>query len=203
MGARLARRFNYVGVERDAAAASVAHPRITGAGGQLHTELAQLPSDRTFDAVCAFEVLEHLKDDVDALRRWRERLRPGGILVLSVPAHQHRFGPWDVRVGHFRRYDPPVLAERLSRSGFHPVSLRLYGFPIGFALERFRDAVAQRSGVPGDHETRTAQSGRSLQPSDRMAVATWLGTLPFRIIQQLPLADRVGTGMVAIATRRD
>lgn len=203
MGARLARRFGYVGVERDAAAAAVARERITAAGGDLVENVAELAPDREFDVVCAFEVLEHLEDDVVALRQWRARLRPGGALVLSVPAHQHRFGPWDVRVGHFRRYDPPGLAERLSQAGLEPVSLRLYGFPIGFLLERVRDILASRSDVQGDHAARTARSGRSLQPRDPLAVATWLGTWPFRMLQHLPYADRAGTGLVAVARRRD
>jgi len=49
---------------------------------------------RIYDMVCAFEVLEHLKRDEAALRDWITLVRPGGHLVLSVPAGPERFGEW-------------------------------------------------------------------------------------------------------------
>src|SRR5689334_24222140 len=49
----------------------------------------------TFDLLLSFEVIEHIPDDVGALREWRRYLRMGGKLILSTPAHQHRWNAAD------------------------------------------------------------------------------------------------------------
>jgi SAM-dependent methyltransferase len=71
-----------------------------------------------FDTVVCLNVLEHIRDHEAALRRMRDRLAPGGKLVLLVPAHQMLFNGFDRGVSHFRRYDKRGLAELLTQSGF-------------------------------------------------------------------------------------
>ncbi|MEL7157397.1 MAG: methyltransferase domain-containing protein, partial [Actinomycetota bacterium] len=56
--------------------------------------------DTRFDYVMAFEVLEHITDDRAALEEWLRRLRPGGRVLFSVPAHQRKYGDADRAVGH-------------------------------------------------------------------------------------------------------
>ena len=100
VGARLATRATYVGVEPDARSCEVARLRIEPRGGTVVQGTDRdVEVGRTFDLVCAFEVLEHIEDDVAALRDWAARVRPGGDLLLSVPADQQRFGPWTSRSG--------------------------------------------------------------------------------------------------------
>lgn len=188
LGARLARRYDYVGVEPDPRSRERARER---AG----TVLEALP-DESFDLVCAFEVLEHVEDDEAELRVWRDRLRPGGWLLLSVPAHEKRFGPADRRVGHFRRYEPDRLATLLAETGFETSRVVSYGFPLGYALEAGRHVLAKRGEGEG-----TAGSGRWLQPSDRLGWATRLGTAPFRLLQRPFARTRLGTGIVVLARR--
>ena len=107
VGTRLARMCDYLGVEPDPTSFAVAGPRITAAGGRvLRGDIDAVTPGSFFDLVCAFEVLEHLPDDVGALARWGRAVAPGGHLLLSVPAWQDRFGPWDEMVGHLRRYAP-------------------------------------------------------------------------------------------------
>src|SRR5690606_23258822 len=48
--------------------------------------------ERTFNVVCAFDVLEHMQDDRNALQEWIRWLAPGGKIILSVPAHRSRWG---------------------------------------------------------------------------------------------------------------
>lgn len=188
LGARLARRYDYVGVEPDPLSRARARERVG-------TVLEALP-DESFDLVCAFEVLEHVADDGAELRLWRGQLRPGGWLLLSVPAHEKRFGPADRRVGHVRRYDPERLAALLTETGFENSRLVTYGFPLGYALEAGRHVLAGRGEGEG-----TAGSGRWLQPSDRLGWATRLGTAPFRLLQRPFARTRLGTGIVALARR--
>ena len=118
--------------------------------------------------MCAFEVLEHIEDDATTLKEWAARLRPGGWLLLSVPAHQHRYAPADELAGHFRRYDPAGMTALLASCGFTEIKIRQYGFPLGYLLEAGRNQIARRRLAASAGQSlaeRTAGSGRLLQPS--------------------------------------
>ncbi len=149
LGCRLAERYRYIGLELDEQALAVARRRLEQ-GTLVHGDLDALAPEDRFDLVVATEVLEHYEDDVGALRLWRERLVPRGAVLLSVPAFPERFGPWDVKAGHFRRYERDGLAGTLRAAGFEPVAIRTYGFPLGNLLEasarRGRETAA-RGGV--------------------------------------------------------
>ncbi|MFY9783103.1 MAG: class I SAM-dependent methyltransferase [Acidimicrobiales bacterium] len=100
------------------------------AEGSLHANVVQgdalhLPfPDHSFDRVICSEVLEHIPDDLSAMRELARVLRPGGTMAITVP----RFGPelinWalsdeyhNVPGGHIRIYRRSVLAQRLSSTG--------------------------------------------------------------------------------------
>lgn len=213
VGARLARRGRYTGVELDEASAAVARARVGAASSSARLLVRELddvlPAGDVFDLVCAFEVLEHTADDVLMLRRWCARVRLGGHLLLSVPAFAARYGPWDELVGHYRRYEPHALARLLTDAGLTVVEERCYGAGLGEVLEAVRNVVARRRGAspqptpPGttvaDFAGRTAASGRQLQPRQALALATRAGTWPFRKAQRL--APHRGTGLVALARK--
>ena len=59
----------------------------------------------SFDYLLAFEVLEHITDDNKALMAWSRYLKPGGKILISVPAHARKYGKTDEVVGHVRRYE--------------------------------------------------------------------------------------------------
>ena len=61
---------------------------------------------RGFDTILCLNVLEHVEDDSDALRRLHAALAPGGRLLLLVPAHQRLYGAIDRAIDHHRRYEP-------------------------------------------------------------------------------------------------
>jgi SAM-dependent methyltransferase len=201
-GARLAMRYEYLGIEPDRVCAVVARDRLHAIGrGEVQNAAAEFLPTRQFDLVCAFEVLEHIENDSAALRAWARLVRPSGWLLLSVPAGQDRYGPWDELVGHFRRYEPASLAELLTETGFVHVRTSRYGFPLGYALEPARNLVARRRLVRAPGQTiseRTAASGRQLQPpgGPAGALSRW-ATAPFRFAQRA--FPGTGTGLVAIA----
>jgi len=204
-GARLAARADYVGVEPDDAAHEVARRRIEPVGGQvIHGTDAAVPDGSLFDLVCFFEVLEHIRDDDTALRRWTGFVRPGGHVLLSVPAFADRFAPMDVQSGHYRRYDPDEMGRALVAAGLEDVRVVVYGWPLGYLLEAVRNRVSRRAlaamdDVPGPEEF-TAASGRTMQPSrPLLAASIATGTLPFRWLQRLTRTR--GTGLVAIGRR--
>lgn len=73
--------------------------------------------DEIFDVVTALDVVEHLDDDVVALREWYRVLKTGGRVFLFVPAHRWLWSLQDEISHHRRRYTARALAETVSRSG--------------------------------------------------------------------------------------
>ncbi len=202
-GARLARRWRYVGVEPDATSAAVAAARVKPHGGAVLNGTTALVDDgERFDLVCAFEVLEHLEDDVAAVADWTSRVRDGGWLMLSVPAHAGRMGRWDAAVGHFRRYDRSQLEALLKAAGLTAIVVTAYGFPLGYVLEAGRNALAGDEPTEETMDLRTSASGRRLQPGGRLGIVTRLATAPFRLLQRPFAATNLGTGFVAVGRRR-
>ena len=80
-----------------------------------------------FDAVLALDVIEHIDDDHDAVARLGSLLRPGGTLVLSVPALPELFSKFDAIQGHRRRYVPETLRAAFGGSGLRVESIFWWG----------------------------------------------------------------------------
>jgi SAM-dependent methyltransferase len=199
-GARLATRYEYVGVEPDEQSSTVARDRIEPVGGQvLYGTSDLIPEDDRFDLVCAFEVIAHLEDDADALVDWSSRVAPGGAILVSVPAWPVRYGPMDKLVGHYRRYTPEQLDEVLRKTGATDVWHVLYGWPLGYLLEAVRNRIAQRRGTASEDsmQARSATSGRLLQPKRAAGAVVGTGVAPFTVVQRL--RPTTGTGAVGVA----
>ncbi len=199
----LAERYEYVGYEPDTASFRVAAGRLSGypRARVINTVIPETPQ-RTFDVLGAFEVLEHLEDDAAALAAWVHWLRPGGLVIVSVPAHQERFGAWDDAVGHIRRYSRSGLAELLRGAGLIDVEVTACGFPLGYVSEWVRNRIASRraDAVP-EHAERTAASGRTLQPRERLAAPIALAVKPFVYLQRPFATSDRGIAWVAAARR--
>ncbi len=71
----------------------------------------------SFDTVLCVNVLEHIKDDADAVRRMQQMLRPGGRLLLYVPAGRWAYGKMDEAMGHCRRYARGDIARLARETG--------------------------------------------------------------------------------------
>jgi SAM-dependent methyltransferase len=203
VGMRLSQLAEYTAAEPDERCFEVAHQRITPMGGTvLHGDHNKVPAGDGYDLVCAFEVLEHIEDDEGALARWLPLVRPGGRLLLSVPADPERFGPSDVLVGHYRRYTAEQLRDRIAATGAVDVTVRHYGWPLAYLLDSVRDRLASRrtgQAAPTPLE-RTHTSGRLFQPRNSlMGGAIRAGVAPFAAIQRLRPGH--GPGLIATATR--
>jgi SAM-dependent methyltransferase len=198
---RLARSYDYVGVEVDEVSAKIAAKRVadTGRGKIVVGEPDEIAG--TFDAVCAFEVLEHIEDDHQALIGWREKVRPGGWLILSVPAWRDRWGAHDERAGHFRRYEPEGLLSVLDEAGFSNIRVLAYGFPLLSALHPWWNRLSARGGEEVTLDARTRASGRFRQPPSWLAPATQMVAAPFALVQRRFVNSRRGTGLIAFAQR--
>jgi len=95
-------------------------PRVSIVAETLEQRFASLPA-ATIDTVVMINLLEHIEDDTGALLSARRVLRPGGHLLIFVPALPFLFSRLDAAVGHYRRYTRTTLRERVAAAGLDVV----------------------------------------------------------------------------------
>jgi len=130
-------------------------PRGLEAGGGVRASLPQLPfPDSVFDVVAAFDVIEHCQSESRAIAEAVRVLRPGGQLLISVPAYQWAWSDHDVRAGHHRRYTRPRLIAAVNAEGLR-VDRATYAFAGVFpfflaerGIRRARDARRRGGSMP-------------------------------------------------------
>lgn len=84
----------------------------------VQADIYKLPNWNAFDLIGIFDVLEHLPDDVKALQEIRKALKPGGKLILTVPASMKLWSYVDEVAGHYTRYNCNSLEKALAKAGF-------------------------------------------------------------------------------------
>lgn len=105
-----------LGTEYFEEALPFARARVPGARF-MALDLQRSGFDSSFDAVGAFDVLEHIEDDLGALRAMARSLRPGGLAIITVPQHRWLWSWQDECSMHFRRYSRRELRELVARAG--------------------------------------------------------------------------------------
>lgn len=110
----LAVRYRVVGVDPSEQALAVARER----GLDVRLLGPDQPLPRGFDAVCAFDVIEHIDDDRLFAAKLYGALRPGGIACLTAPAYQSLWNAMDELGGHRRRYRLRQLERVMAGAGF-------------------------------------------------------------------------------------
>ncbi|MFM1801742.1 MAG: hypothetical protein RJA81_1094 [Planctomycetota bacterium] len=106
-------------------------------------------ADNSVDVIVATDILEHLDEDEKALSEFRRILKPGGIVIISVPAYQFLWSAHDEALMHKRRYTSKLLASRIKNAGlatcYHGYALSLL-FPL--ALIRWVSNGLGRKATP-------------------------------------------------------
>ncbi|TCP56528.1 methyltransferase family protein [Tamaricihabitans halophyticus] len=77
----------------------------------------QTELDKPVESLIAINVLEHIEDDVEALRLLAKSVTANGNIVLFVPGYQQLYGEFDRKVGHFRRYTPTTVTAAAQAAG--------------------------------------------------------------------------------------
>ncbi len=149
----------------------------------------------SYDAVLALDVLEHLDDDAGAIRRLAGLLRPGGLIVASVPALPELFSEFDRVQGHRRRYLPETLRAAFADSPFGPPRISYWGAWMRPILLRMRKKAPRKTG------------GRPKSYGDYLRLPPWPGPLIMRWLfaweKAKTLAGKLktGTSLFAVARR--
>ncbi|HET7338283.1 MAG TPA: class I SAM-dependent methyltransferase [Candidatus Dormibacteraeota bacterium] len=105
------------GIDVDADAIEYCHARGLTRVAQGAADSLPFAED-TFGLVTALDVIEHIEDDRAVFAELRRVLRPGGTLLVSVPAYRFLWGRQDDINLHKRRYVAPEIRERLTSAGF-------------------------------------------------------------------------------------
>ena len=153
-----------------------------------------LPPPGTVDVVTAFDVLEHLDDDLGALRAVHAVLPRGGVLAVTVPAFPFLWGPHDVVNDHRRRYRRGQLRSRLEAAGFTVERLSYFNtwlFPVAAVLRPLR-RLGGRAG-PARSEMAMPRPGLN-----RLLRAVF--TSEARLVRRVSLP--VGVSLLAVARKR-
>jgi SAM-dependent methyltransferase len=148
----LSRYGDPLGVDLDEKAIAFCQKR--GVGPVQKIDSFPLPfEDNSFDLVTMLDVLEHIDDDQGTLRDIYRVLRPGGVLMVAVPAYRFLWGPQDEISHHKRRYIAPEIRRLLKQAGFRVLRLSYFNtllFPIISLVRLLRPYLPRTFQVQSD-----------------------------------------------------
>ena len=177
--------------------ASLAAARARDVGAVVHGSLERAPfDDGEFDLATALDVIEHIDDDHAALVELRRVVRPGGFLLVTVPAYPALWGPHDEANHHRRRYTRRALLGVAASAGWTPRRTTHFNSILLPAAAAVR--VARRMTADGGA---AARSELHLTPA-------WLDSLleqPLRAEAKLIASGRrlpAGLSLLAVFERR-
>jgi SAM-dependent methyltransferase len=205
----LGRGFNGICYDLGAATRDLLRRNLShfGASIQVIDSLADVTTG-SFDYVFAFEVLEHIDADAEALRSWISFLKPGGRILISVPAHMRKYSDEDRAVGHYRRYETKQLEHLLENAGCVGVQVRSYGFPIAIVTRRGNQLLSRWTKTHNTKPQRAPEALSILSGIERSGASVQLARLlnrhtlaPFIALQRLFFDSDLGDGYVAQAVR--
>jgi len=97
-------------------------------------------TDETYDLIVMLDVLEHIEDDQAALMAVKKKLKPGGTMIVSTPAHPFLWSQHDVIHHHYRRYQKDNLLSMVELAGMkveYHTYINCFLAPIVFSIRCF------------------------------------------------------------------
>ena len=155
----------------------------------IRFDLLQCPlPEQCIDVLIMINVLEHIEDDVRALQNAFKLLKPGGILVIEVPAGPLLYDAYDKELCHFRRYSSSELKSKLNKVGFEICRKSHLGFvlyPAFAAVKLFNKYRLSQKRVAVVRDQAVSTSGSFLVKAAMRLETKYLSSL------QLPVGIRV------------
>ncbi|MBD3291738.1 MAG: methyltransferase domain-containing protein [Armatimonadia bacterium] len=158
-------------------------------------------SDDRFDVVVSCDVIEHIEEDRRAMGEMARVLRPGGILVMTVPAHRWLWSAHDEALDHLRRYETAPLREMIESAG---LKLELYSKAVAVVMPAILASVAYRRLLRlfrGGPEQEAEQTALFELPRSLNRMLVWLLDLETWLMRYISLP--IGASLVAVARKAD
>ena len=98
-------------------------------------------ANASVDILTALDVLEHVEDDAAGLREFARVVKPGGVVIITVPALMALWSDWDVVLHHFRRYTRPRLLQAIPMDQFeviHCAYVNVFALPAIYVIRKLR-----------------------------------------------------------------
>ena len=154
----------------------------------MQMDARDIPFADHFDAIGAFDVLEHIAEDEDVLEQIHAALKPGGMLILSVPQHMWLWSAMDDYACHFRRYTAAELKSKFESAGFTVVRSTSF---VSFLLPAMLASRLVKKDVAKD----------DLDASAELRINPLLNTLFYWIMRLEALLIRFGLNFPAGGSR--
>jgi SAM-dependent methyltransferase len=121
----------------------------------IQMDARRIPFREHFDLICAFDVLEHIREDQTVLEEMRRALRPGGGILLTVPQHMFLWSPADEAACHERRYRTGELVDKVRAAGFEIIRKTSFVSTLlpAMYLSRMRARSSGRYDLAGELRT--------------------------------------------------
>jgi 2-polyprenyl-3-methyl-5-hydroxy-6-metoxy-1,4-benzoquinol methylase len=190
----LARYGQAEGVDRDEDAVRFCRERGLDRVRQVPQDTVPLESG-SYDVITALDVLEHIEDDLGTVRELTRLLRPGGMLLVTVPAYRFLWGNQDEVSHHKRRYVASELHRLLTAADLQVQRLSYFNallFPIIAAIRLLRRGRGGTSEVKSDFTL--TRSGRL----NRVLARTFGAEAP--LVERLDLP--FGVSILAVARKQ-
>jgi len=125
---------------------------------------AEVKISQQVDTIVMMNVLEHIQEDVQALKDLAAVVVPGGRIVIWVPGYMQLYGDFDRKVGHVTRYTPATLRTSVEAAGLVPEVLKPINFLGGIAWW----AAVRRGGVGYPNPKLVKIYDRTVVPTTRL-----------------------------------
>jgi SAM-dependent methyltransferase len=171
-------------------------------GSLVLGDINALPFAGPLDVVCLFDVLEHLRDDIEVLQSLHQLMSRDGVLLLTVPAHPSLWSYFDEASHHCRRYEIDELRRKLVGAGYRVEYATYYMasiLPLVWLGRRLR-SVKRRNAAPD------VDGAKALASGELRVIPGVNSLLAFLLSLEAPLIARrrhlpIGTSLLAVARR--
>jgi SAM-dependent methyltransferase len=161
----------------------------------IQMDARNIPYRDEFDVIGAFDVLEHIEDDVTVLREVRAALKENGFLFITVPQHGWLWSPVDEYACHVRRYSASELHTKLETVGFEIVRTTSFVSMLlpAMLLSRVKHRHAQSN----------------IDPANELKLSRGLNAFLYKVMQaEIELISSginlpIGGSRLVVAMRRD
>lgn len=107
-------------------------------------DITKLTGKEEYDIVIASDVIEHIEDDRSALQNLWSFVAPGGLLIITVPAHQYLYGKRDKAWGHYRRYGRNDLKQKVRQLKSAHIEFTTFWNIIGYFAYGFYEKILHK-----------------------------------------------------------